>query len=90
VSALIEEVTGVEVGPVEYAIIRFQGSHFRAEIAPALAKLVETGTARIIDFVLILKYPDGKITTFEFDELAELAPFTLAGEAGGIVDAEEH
>ncbi len=78
------------IGPVEYIIIGFPGGHFRAEIVPALAKLIENETVRIIDLVFVLKDDDGKVTTYEFDQLDELAPFaTLAGEVGGIVNAED-
>jgi hypothetical protein len=80
----------VSVGSVEYIIIEFPGSHFQAEIVPELAKLIESGTVRIFDLVFVLKDGDGKIATFEFDDLDELAPFaTLTGEVGGFINSED-
>ena len=78
------------IGPVEYIIIEFPGNHFHSEIVPALAKLIDSGTVRIIDLVFIMKDADGKVTTFEFDQLEELAPFgTLQGEVTGLVNQED-
>jgi uncharacterized membrane protein len=80
----------VTIGSVEYIIIEFPSNHIGAEIVPELAKLIESGTVRIIDLVFVLKDPEGKVTTFEFDQLEELAPFaTLAGEVGGFVNSED-
>jgi hypothetical protein len=76
----------VVIGPVEYILIGFPGNKFTGEIAPALAKLIESNTVRIIDLVFISKDADGNLATFEFDQLEELAPFaSLDGEAGGLV-----
>ena len=78
------------VGPVEYIILGFPGNHFKSEIVPALAKLIDSGTVRIIDLVFILKDGDGNVTTFEFDQLEELAPFsTLEGEISGLINQED-
>ena len=78
------------VGPVEYIILGFPGSHFKSEIVPALAKLIDSRTVRIIDLIFILKDGDGNVTTFEFDQLEELAPFsTLEGEISGLINQED-
>jgi uncharacterized membrane protein len=76
----------VTIGPVEYILIGFPGNKFSGEIAPALARLIENDTVRIIDLVFISKDEDGNMAIFEFDQLEELAPFAnLDGEAGGLV-----
>lgn len=78
------------LGPVEYMIIEFPGNHFRGDIVPAMAKLIENQTVRIIDLMFVMKNADGKITTYEFDQVDELAPFgTLEGEVGGLVNQED-
>ena len=78
------------IGPVEYIILGFPGNHFKGEIVPALSKLIESGTVRIIDLVFVMKDEEGNVLTFEFDELEELAPYaTLQGEAGGLLDEED-
>ena len=80
----------MSLGPVEYIILEFPGNHFKSEIVPALAKLIDSGTVRIIDLIFILKDGDGNVTTFEFDQLEELAPFsTLEGEISGLINQED-
>jgi hypothetical protein len=58
-----------EIGPVEYLIVAFSGNRFRGEIAPALAKLVDAGTIRIIDIAFVGKDEDGEMLAFELTEL---------------------
>jgi Family of unknown function (DUF6325) len=60
-----------EVGPVEYMIVSFPGNRFTGEIAPALAKLVESNTIRIIDLAFVSKDADGEITAFELSDVDE-------------------
>jgi hypothetical protein len=78
------------IGPVEYIIVGFPGNRFRGEIAPELAKLVNSGTIRILDLIFISKDADGTVTAFEFDQLEELAPFAdVDGEVGGLISPED-
>jgi hypothetical protein len=58
-----------EIGPVDYMIVAFPGNEFRGEIAPALAKLVEAGTIRIIDLAFVGKDADGEVAAFELSDL---------------------
>ena len=60
-----------EVGPVEYMIVSFPGNRFTGEIAPALAKLVESNTIRIIDLAFVSKDADGAIAAFELSDIDE-------------------
>jgi Family of unknown function (DUF6325) len=78
------------IGPIEYIIVGFPGNKFNGEIAPELAKLIESGTIRILDLVVISKDDSGSVVAFEFDQLAELALFAdLEGEVGGILSQED-
>lgn len=78
------------MAPAEYIVLEFPGDSFHAEVAPAIGRLIEAGTIRIIDLVFIRKEMDGTTTTFEFDELEQLAPFAqLQGEASGLIDRED-
>jgi hypothetical protein len=80
----------VSIGPVEYLLIEFPGNKFTGEIVPALGRLIENRTVRIIDLVFIRKDADGTTTILEFDQLDEFAPFAaLEGEAGGLVSKED-
>jgi hypothetical protein len=78
------------VGPIEYIIVGFPGNKFNGEIAPELAKLIESGLVRILDLVVVTKDSAGEVGWFEFDQLDELAPFAdLDGEVGGILSQED-
>ncbi len=78
------------VGPVEYIIVGFPGSKFNGEIAPELAKLIDSGLVRILDLAVITKDESGQVSSFEFDQLDELLPFAdLEGEVGGILSQED-
>jgi hypothetical protein len=78
------------IGPVEYILLGFPGNKFTGEIAPALGRLIENNTVRIIDLVFVGKDAAGNVTAFEFDQIEELAPFAdLQGEAGGLLSEED-
>ncbi len=57
------------VGPCDLVVVKFPGNHFRGEIAPALASLVEKGTIRIIDILFAIKDEKGDLTVFEMKDL---------------------
>jgi Family of unknown function (DUF6325) len=80
----------VELGPVEYMVVSFEGNNFSGEIVPELMRLVDNETIRVLDLVFIAKDGAGDILEFEFDQLDELAPFgELDAEIGGIVSPED-
>jgi len=60
-----------EIGPVEYMIVAFPGNRFTGEIAPALSKLVESNTIRIIDLAFVAKDADGNVAAFELSDIDE-------------------
>jgi Family of unknown function (DUF6325) len=60
-----------ELGPVDWLVVEFPGSQFKGEIAPALDELVEAGTIRVLDLVLIKKDEDGSVGFFEISDLDE-------------------
>ena len=59
------------IGPVDVAVIVFDGSQFNGDVAPALAELNENGTVRIVDLAFVRKDLDGAITVIEVGD-AEL------------------
>jgi hypothetical protein len=78
------------IGPLEYIVVGFPGNKFNGAIAPALAKLIESNTIRILDLLFIAKDADGDVVAVEFDELDDLAAFAdLDGETGGIITTED-
>jgi uncharacterized membrane protein len=78
------------IGPVEYIVLGFPGNNFTGEIAPALAKLIESNTIRVLDLLFVAKDADGNVLAIEFDELEELAAFAgIEGEVGGIIGEDD-
>ena len=65
------------VGPVDVAVILFDGNKFSGDVAPALAELNDSGTVRIIDFAFVRKETDGSASVVEAGdaEVAELFDF---------------
>jgi uncharacterized membrane protein len=60
------------MGPVTYLVIEFPGNKFKGEILPTLRDLVDAGTIRVIDLVLVKKDADGKVAAIELNALTEL------------------
>jgi hypothetical protein len=60
-----------ELGPVDYVIVEFpaETANFQGEIAQALATLVENGTIRLIDMIILVKGEDGVIDAMELEDL---------------------
>jgi hypothetical protein len=78
------------IGPVEYLIVGFPGNQFNGKIAPELAKLIDSGTIRILDMVFITKDAAGDIAAIEVDDHGDLSAFAeLEGEVGGFIGAED-
>ena len=78
------------IGPVEYIIVGFPGNQFNGEIAPELAKLVESGTIRVLDLVFIMKDADGDAAAVEIEDHDDVALFNdLDGEVGGLISEED-
>jgi hypothetical protein len=70
-------------GPVELYLVGFEGESPDAGVLSALADLVEGGTLRVLDLVLVSKTEDGDVTIAEFEdeELAlELHEVGIAAE----------
>ena len=63
-----------ELGPVDYLVIEFPAgaSHFDGSTAAALAALVEAGTIRVLDLLILAKDADGSIEALEIDDVPAL------------------
>ena len=77
---MTEAATNDELRPVDYIVVEFPGSKFNGAIAPALAELVDRGTIRILDLLVLKKDADGSVEPFEIsdlglDELGEFRAF---------------
>ena len=72
-----------ELGPVDYLVVEFPAgkSNFTGEMAAELASLVESGTVRVLDLLMLHKADDGTVEAFEIDDLDE-------DEAGELIGLE--
>ena len=69
------EVTIDELGPVDYLVIESPAGqqNFTGEAVQELGRLAESGTIRILDFLLLQKNDDGTVDALEIDDLEEEA-----------------
>ncbi|MFF5443993.1 DUF6325 family protein [Streptomyces sp. NPDC012888] len=50
-----------ELGPIDYLVVQFPGSHLTGEGMPLLADLVDRGIIRILDLTFLTKGEDGSV-----------------------------
>ena len=64
------------LGPVDYVIVEFPAgaSNFTGEMAKELLALVDAGTIRVIDVLILTKNEDGSVDAMELSDIEELGP----------------
>ncbi len=72
-----DESTLDGLGPVDYVIVEFPAgaANFSGEMVTELVALVDAGTIRVIDVLILAKNDDGSVDVMElsdFDDLGEL------------------
>jgi hypothetical protein len=65
-----------ELGPVDFLIVEFpvETANFTGEIAERLLDLVEAGTIRVIDVLILVKNDDGSVDAMELSDIGDLGP----------------
>jgi hypothetical protein len=63
-----------ELGPVDYVVVEFPAgaSNFTGEMTAELLALVDSGTIRVIDVLILTKNEDGSVDAMELSDIAEL------------------
>ena len=63
-----------ELGPVDYVVVEFPAgeSRFTGEMASELVALVDSGTIRLIDVLILTKAEDGSVEAMELSDIDEL------------------
>jgi hypothetical protein len=63
-----------ELGPVDYLVVEFPAgaSHFTGEMAEELGALVDAGTIRVLDILILAKDTDGSVEAREIDNLDQV------------------
>ena len=64
------------LGPVDYIVVEFPAgaSNFTGEMAKELLALVDAGTIRVIDVLILTKNEDGTVDAMELSDIEELGP----------------
>jgi uncharacterized protein DUF6325 len=62
------------LGPVDYIVVEFPAgaSNFTGEMAAELVALVDAGTIRVIDVLILTKNDDGSVDAMELSDIEEL------------------
>jgi hypothetical protein len=63
-----------QLGPVDYVVVEFPAgaSNFTGEMAEELVRLVNSGTIRLIDVLILTKNEDGTVDAMELSDIDEL------------------
>ena len=63
-----------DLGPVDYLVVEFPAgaSNFTGEMAAELLALVDSGTIRVIDILILTKDEDGAVDAMELADVGEL------------------
>jgi Family of unknown function (DUF6325) len=81
-----------ELGPVDYLIVEFPAgaSNFTGEMAKELLALVDAGTIRVIDVLILKKNEDGTVDATELSEIEELGELQkLEAQLGELLAADD-
>lgn len=82
------------VGPCDLIVVKFPGNKFRGEIAPALGRLVESKTIKILDILFAIKDENGDVAILEVkdvdgDGVADIVAISEIDGAIGPDDVED-
>ncbi|MDY0816441.1 DUF6325 family protein [Kitasatospora purpeofusca] len=64
-----DESERVDLGPIDYLVIAFPGSHLHGEGLPLLVDLVDRDIVRILDLIFVRKDEDGTVSAVELADL---------------------
>jgi hypothetical protein len=81
-----------ELGPVDYVIVEFPAGaqHFTGEMLDELLKLVDAGTIRVVDILILTKDADGSVEAIELDDIDDLGPLeAIATELAELLAEED-
>ena len=81
-----------ELGPVDYLVVEFPAgqSNFTGEMAAELLALVDAGTIRVIDVLILTKDADGAVEAMELSDVGELGELqAVEAELAELLAAED-
>jgi hypothetical protein len=81
-----------ELGPVDYVVVEFPAGakNFTGEMAEELLKLVDAGTIRIIDVLILDKNEDGSVEATELSDIEQLGDLeSIEAELAELLAADD-
>jgi hypothetical protein len=81
-----------ELGPVDYLVVEFPAdtSNFTGEMVTELTALVDAGTIRVIDVLILTKNEDGTVNANELSDVGELGELeALEAELAELLAADD-
>jgi hypothetical protein len=89
---MMTDISLDELGPVDYLVVEFPAgaSNFTGEMAAELRALVDSGTIRVIDILILTKDADGSVEAVELSDVGELGELeTIEAELAELLAAED-
>ena len=87
-----DDVALDQLGPVDYVVVEFPAgkSNFTGEMAEELLALVDAGTIRVIDVLILVKDEDGSIEALELSDIEQLGELqALEAELAELLAADD-
>src|SRR5205809_7124764 len=81
-----------ELGPVDYLVVEFPAgaSNFTGEMASELLALVDAGTIRVIDVLILTKNEDGTVDAMELSDVPNLGELrTMEAQLAELLAADD-
>ena len=81
-----------ELAPFDYVVVEFPAgaSNFTGEMAAELRALVDSGTIRVIDVLILTKDADGAVEATELSDAGDLGELqAIEAELGELLAAED-
>jgi hypothetical protein len=78
---MMAEVSLDELGPVDYTVVEFPAgaSNFTGEMAAELLRLVDSGTIRVINVLILTKDADGTVEATKLSDVGEVGELHAIG-----------
>ena len=72
----MSDVSLDDLGPIDYVIVEFPAGaqHFTGEVIDELVALVDAGTIRVVDALILVKDADGSVEAMELSDIDDLGP----------------
>ena len=90
VSEATSEADARVYGPVDFLLLEFPAEKLTGEVVPRLVDLVEAGTIRVYDLMVISKSESGEVEAVELRDSPLAQDFTyFAGARSGLLDDDD-